>query len=76
VSRLKRHDLDPVSLLFGSVFFLFGGLFLIGGTAVPGLHVGRLWPLPLIALGLAIALAAARALVTTPSGQGGDGRSL
>lgn len=57
---MKRHDLDVISLLFGSVFFLLGGIFLIGGTAVPGSNVGALWPIPLIALGLVIALMAVR----------------
>jgi hypothetical protein len=59
---MKRHDLDVISLLFGSVFFLLGGVFLVGGTAVPGSHVGALWPVPLIALGLIIALMALRTL--------------
>jgi hypothetical protein len=66
---MKRHDLDVISLLFGSVFFLLGGVFLIGGTTVPGSNVGALWPIPLIALGLVIALTAARALVRERPGQ-------
>lgn len=66
---MKRHDLDVISLLFGSVFFLLGGVFLIGGTAVPGSNVGALWPIPLIALGLVIALTAAHALVRERSAQ-------
>jgi hypothetical protein len=67
---MKRHDLDVFSLLFGSVFFLLGGVFLVGGTAVPGSHVGALWPIPLIMLGLVIALMGARAV----AGQRSDGR--
>jgi hypothetical protein len=67
---MKRHDLDVISLLFGSVFFLLGGVFLVGGTAVPGSHVGALWPIPLIALGLLIALMGARAVAAQKS----DGR--
>jgi hypothetical protein len=66
---MKRHDLDVISLLFGSVFFLLGGVFLVGGTAVPGSHVGALWPIPLIALGLVIAVTTVRALVREQSGQ-------
>jgi hypothetical protein len=64
---MKPHQVDPVSLLSGSVFFLLGGVFLVGGTAVPGSHVGSLWPIPLIVLGLAIALMAARAVVREAS---------
>jgi hypothetical protein len=67
---MKRHDLDVISLLFGSVFFLLGGVFLVGGTAVPGSHVGALWPIPLIALGLVIAVVGARAV----AGESSDGR--
>jgi hypothetical protein len=60
---MKRHDLDSISLVAGCVFFLLGGVFLVGGTAVPGSHVGSLWPVPLIALGLLIAGMAGRAIV-------------
>jgi hypothetical protein len=72
---MKPHQIDPVSLVFGSVFFLLGGVFLVGGTTIPGSHVGRLWPIPLIALGLIIAMIAGRALATGGSGQGGGGGS-
>jgi hypothetical protein len=67
---VKRHELDPVSLLFGSIFFLIGGVFLVGGTSVPDLHFGRLWPIPLIALGVLIVLMAARALVIGAASHG------
>jgi hypothetical protein len=59
---MKPHQIDPISLVFGSVFFLLGGVFLVGGTTIPGSHVGRLWPIPLIVLGLIIALIAVRGL--------------
>lgn len=61
---MRRHELDVFSLLFGAVFFLLGGIFLVGGTTVPGSHVGRFWPVPLIALGLFIAVMAGRALAS------------
>jgi hypothetical protein len=59
---MKRHGLDSISLLFGSVFFLIGGIFLVGGTAVPGSRVGALWPIPVIVLGLMMGLIGARAV--------------
>jgi hypothetical protein len=70
---MKPHRLDPVSLVFGSVFFLLGGVFLVGGTTIPGSDVGRLWPIPLIALGLIVAAIAGRALAKGGSGQGSGG---
>jgi hypothetical protein len=70
---MERHDLGPISLLFGCVFFLFGGVFLVGGTAVPGSHASWLWPIPVIAQGLLIALMAARAVVKEKSSQATSG---
>ncbi len=64
---MKPHQFDPVSLLFGAVFFLIGGVILVGGTAIPGSHVGALWPIPLIALGLAIVAMAVRAVLRESS---------
>jgi hypothetical protein len=75
---VHRHELDPLSLLFGAFFFLVGGVFLVGGTRVPGLHAGRLWPVPLVVLGLAIAGMAARAVAAGRDGRdaGEDERHL
>ncbi len=70
---MKAHDLDRISLLFGSAFFLIGGVFLVGGTALPGSHLGSLWPIPLIALGLVIALMAVRSVARDTSSQDTSG---
>jgi hypothetical protein len=64
---VKPHEFDPVSLLFGAVFFLIGGVILAGGTAVPGSHVGALWPIPVIGVGLIIVAMALRAVLRESS---------
>ncbi|MGH8905709.1 MAG: hypothetical protein ACRD0K_04160 [Egibacteraceae bacterium] len=50
---MDRHDLDPISLIFGLAFIALGLLSLAGliNPAVLG------WTLPLVAIGLGIALA-------------------
>ena len=55
---MKRHPLDPVSLVFGATFAFLGLLFLIADVDVSSLHLEWIWPVPLIVLGaLIIALA-------------------
>jgi hypothetical protein len=52
---MRRHELDPVSLVFGFAFTAAGLLFLAGRVdQVVRLH--WLWPLLLLALGLGILL--------------------
>jgi hypothetical protein len=57
---VKRHDLDLFSLVFGTLFALLGGLFLL--DRIDATHIDLRWlgPLPLIGLGLAIVVLAAR----------------
>ncbi len=55
---MRRHPLDPFSLVFGATFAFLGLLFLIANVDVASLHLQWIWPVPLIALGaLIIALA-------------------
>lgn len=55
---MKRHPLDPFSLVFGATFVFLGLLFLIADVDVSSLHLEWIWPVPLIVLGgLIIALA-------------------
>ena len=51
---MKRHRLDPFSLVFGATFSLLGGLFLFARTDVEDLHLKWIWPVPLIVLGVLI----------------------
>jgi hypothetical protein len=56
---MKRHPLDPFSLVFGAAFAAIGLVFLFASVDVSSLHLRWLWPMPLIVVGtLIIALAA------------------
>ncbi|HET9558990.1 MAG TPA: hypothetical protein VFS70_17770 [Actinomycetota bacterium] len=52
---MARHDLDPVSLVFGFAFTGLGLLFLIG-QADQALRVRWVWPVLLLVLGVGILL--------------------
>ena len=52
---MNRHELDPVSLVFGFAFTGLGLLFLIG-RADQALRLQWVWPLLLLALGAGILL--------------------
>ncbi len=49
---MKRHDLDPVSLVFGVVFAVVGAVSLLDHADVISIDGKWLWPGLLIALGL------------------------
>jgi putative exporter of polyketide antibiotics len=64
---MKRHQLDPVSLVFGLLFAGLGLAFLVARIDIANTNLGWVWPLPLLALGaLMIALGARRSAETTP----------
>jgi hypothetical protein len=52
---MRRHELDPVSLVFGFAFSSAGLLFL-AGRLDQAVRLRWLWPVLLLALGLAILL--------------------
>jgi hypothetical protein len=52
---MRRHELDPVSLVFGFAFTAAGALFLAGHVD-QAVRLRWLWPLLLLALGLGILL--------------------
>jgi hypothetical protein len=56
---MKGHDLDPFSLVLGTVFALIGSAFLMVHIDPAELRLERVWPVPLIGLGLLIVLLAA-----------------
>jgi hypothetical protein len=56
---MKVHDLDPFSLVLGTVFALIGLAFLVVHIDPVDLHLERVWPVPVIGLGLLIVVLAA-----------------
>ena len=55
---MKRHHLDPFSLVAGVILFSLGGAFLLTRVNIARFHMRWAWPIPLIALGaLIVALA-------------------
>lgn len=57
---MKRHRLDPFSLVFGATFALLGLVFLVGSVDVGRLNLRWVWPAPLIILGALVIGMAAR----------------
>ena len=57
---MKRHGLDPFSLVFGAAFVLLGLTFLLTRADVSAFHLEWLWPIPLIVMGGLIIFLAAR----------------
>ncbi len=51
---MKRHALDPLSLVFGLLLTGIGLLFLVGGIDAADLRGEFVWPLPVLILGAAI----------------------
>jgi hypothetical protein len=68
---MRRHSVDWISLLFGIAFAGLGVLFLSGGDAAD-IRFEWLWPLVVIALGIAIATAA-RSRPGEPPEEPGEG---
>jgi cytochrome c-type biogenesis protein CcmH/NrfF len=63
---MKRHDIDPLSLVFGLLFAGLGLAFVIARVDITNTDLRWVWPLPLIVLGgLMIALGARRATEVT-----------
>jgi hypothetical protein len=59
---MKRHPLDPFSLVFGLTFLVLGVLFLATNLDARQLPLRWLWPVPLIVLGgLIVGMAGSRA---------------
>ena len=57
---MKKHSVDPFSLVFGTAFGLLGMIFLVTRAKLTNLHLQWVWPIPLIVLGVLIIALAAR----------------
>jgi hypothetical protein len=56
---VRRHELDPISLVFGLAFG-FLALFVLTGNSVADLSPVWAWTLPAVAIGLLLVLYGAR----------------
>jgi hypothetical protein len=64
---MKRHPLDPLSLIFGVLFAGLGLAFLLTRVDITSANLRWIWPLPLLGLGaLMIALGAHRSSEPAP----------
>jgi hypothetical protein len=59
---MKRHPLDPLSLVFGLLFTAIALAFLGGDRSVADLGAAWLWPIPIITIGLLMLLYGAKRL--------------
>lgn len=60
---MKRHPLDPLSLVFGLLFTGIALMFLGGHRSVADLGAAWLWPAPIIAAGLLVFLYGAKRML-------------
>ena len=57
---MERHRFDPISFVFGMLLATVGLIFLFGDVDIGELDASWIWPLPLIAVGVAMLFAARR----------------
>jgi cytochrome c-type biogenesis protein CcmH/NrfF len=57
---MRKHSLDPFSLIFGTTFTVLGLMFLLTRVDLGSLHLQWVWPIPIIVLGVMIIALAAR----------------
>ncbi|MGZ4120166.1 MAG: hypothetical protein ACXVQS_05855 [Actinomycetota bacterium] len=57
---MKRHPIDPFSLVFGATFTALGLTFLLTRADITSLHLQWVWPIPIVVLGIVIIALAAR----------------
>ncbi len=55
---MRRHDFDPISLVFGAIFTAAGLIFLFGNVDLDRVSTAWTWPIPLIVVGALIVLLA------------------
>ncbi|MGI8942539.1 MAG: hypothetical protein ACR2H7_11725 [Actinomycetota bacterium] len=55
---MRRHDIDPLSLVFGLMFTAAGALFLSANLSFGDLKGEWLWPIPLVLAGTVMLISA------------------
>jgi hypothetical protein len=62
---MKRHAFDPTSFVLGLAFAALGLFFLIGDRTAADIGWDRMWPIPVLVLGLLLVISAGRRLMPT-----------
>jgi hypothetical protein len=55
---LKRHEIDPISLVFGLMFAASGALFMSANIDFSDVRGEWVWPIPLVLVGIALLVSA------------------
>ena len=55
---MKRHDIDPISLVFGLMFATTGALFMSANLDFSDVSGEWIWPIPLVLVGIALLVSA------------------
>ena len=55
---MKRHDIDPISLVFGLMFAATGALFMSANIDFADVRGEWIWPIPLVLVGVALLVSA------------------
>jgi hypothetical protein len=63
---MRRHDFDPISMVFGAIFTATGLIFLFGNVDLTRVPPAWSWPIPLMIVGALIILLSVRRGRTEP----------
>jgi hypothetical protein len=55
---VKRHEIDPISLVFGLMFAASGALFMSANIDFSNVRGEWVWPIPLVLVGIALLVSA------------------
>ena len=55
---MKRHEIDPISLVFGLMFAASGALFMSANIDFSDVRGEWVWPIPLVLVGIALLVSA------------------
>jgi hypothetical protein len=55
---VKRHEIDPISLVFGLMFTASGALFMSANFDFSDVRGEWVWPIPLVLVGIALLVSA------------------
>jgi hypothetical protein len=55
---VKRHEIDPISLVFGLMFAASGALFMSANFDFSDVRGEWVWPIPLVLIGIALLVSA------------------